>query len=73
MTVSQKPVSSHVEPMSKATLADHGRGMVVHHGERILREIPQALRRVGMFFIVMAISLPIFFVGLLIVLWHLGS
>ena len=73
MTVSQKPVSSHIEPMSRATFADHGRGMVVHHGERILSEIPGALRRVGLFFIVMAVSIPIFLAGLLVVLWHLGS
>jgi hypothetical protein len=72
MTVSQKPVSSTLEPMSKTTFADHGRAMVVHHGERILGEIPGALRRVGLFFMVMAISIPVFFVGLLVVLWHLG-
>jgi hypothetical protein len=46
--------------------------MVVHHGERILGEIPGALRRVGLFFVVMAVSIPIFLVGLLVVLWHLG-
>jgi hypothetical protein len=72
MNVSQKPVSSQLEPMSKTTFADHGRAMVVHHGERILFEIPRALRRVGAFFVVMAVSVPVFFVGLLVVLWHLG-
>ena len=57
--------------MSKTTFADHGRAMVVHHGERILGEIPRLLRRVGLFFMVMAISIPVFLVGLLVVLWHL--
>ena len=71
MNVSQKPVSSTLEPMSKTTFGDHGRAMVVHHGERILGEIPGALRRVGIFFLVMAVSIPIFLVGLLVVLWHL--
>ena len=73
MTVNRKPVAPTLEPMSKTTFADHGRAMVVHHGERILGEIPGALRRVGLFFMVMAISIPVFFVGLLVVLWHLGN
>ena len=72
MTMSQKPASSVVEPMSKSTFVEHGRAMVVHHGDRILGEIPRALRRIGLFFMVMAVSIPIFFVGLLVVLWHLG-
>jgi hypothetical protein len=72
MTVSQKPVSTTLEPMSKTTFAEHGRALVVHHGERILGEVPRALRRVGLFFMVMAVSIPIFLVGLLVVLWHLG-
>ena len=71
MTRSQNPVSSQLEPMSRTTFADHGRAMVAHHGERILGEIPRALRRVGLFFLVMAVSIPVFLVGLLVVLWHL--
>ena len=47
--------------------------MVVHHGERILGKIPGALRRVGLFFLVMAISIPVFLVAFLVVLWHLGN
>jgi hypothetical protein len=72
MTMSPTPVSSPLEPMSKTTFADHGRAMVAHHGERILFEIPRALRRIGLFFMVMAVSIPVFLVGLLVVLWHLG-
>ena len=71
MTIGQNPASSQLEPMSKTTFADHGRAMVVHHGERILGEIPRVLRRVGLFFMVMAVSIPVFLVGLLVVLWHL--
>jgi hypothetical protein len=71
MTMSQDPVSSQLEPMSKSTFAEHGRAMVVHHGDRILGEIPQALRRVGLFFMVMAVTVPVFLFGLLVVLWHL--
>jgi hypothetical protein len=72
MTANEKSVAPQIEPMSRTKFADHGRAMVVHHGERILGEIPQLLRRVGLFFVVMAVSVPIFFVGLLVVLWHLG-
>jgi hypothetical protein len=72
MSTSRHPVSPQLEPMSRTTFADHGRAMVVHHGERILGEVPRALRRIGLFFVVMAVSVPIFLVGLLVVLWHLG-
>jgi hypothetical protein len=72
MTAKQKSASTALEPMNRTTFADHGRAMVAHHGERILGEIPGVLRRVGVFFIVMAVSVPIFLVGLLVVLWHLG-
>jgi hypothetical protein len=60
------------QPMTTATFADHARTVVAHHGERILAEIPTVLRRLGTLFLVLAISLPVFFVGLLVVLWHLA-
>ena len=71
MSMSQNPAASQLEPLSKPTFADHGRAMVVHHGDRIFGEIPRALRRIGLFFMVMAVSVPVFLVGLLVVLWHL--
>ena len=37
-----------------------------------LLRFPRALRRLGLFFMVMAVSIPVFLVGLLVVLWHLG-
>jgi hypothetical protein len=58
--------------MTSAAFTQHARTVVAHHGERILAEIPALFRRVGMFFLVLAISLPIFFGGLLVVLWHLA-
>jgi hypothetical protein len=73
MTVRHNPVSAPLKPIAKDTLVGQGRAMVVHHGERILGEIPRLLRRVGLFVMVMAVSVPLFFVGLLVVLWHLGS
>jgi hypothetical protein len=71
--MNRKPVATTLEPMPKTTFADHGRAMVVHHGERILGEIPAVLRGIGLFFKVMAITIPVFLVGLLVVLWHLGN
>ena len=44
-----------------------------HHGERILAEIPTTLRRIGLLFLVVAISIPAFLAALIVVLWHLGS
>jgi hypothetical protein len=58
--------------MTAAALAQHARRVVAHHGEKILAEIPTTLRRLGTLFLVLSISLPLFFVGLLLVLWHLA-
>ena len=46
--------------------------MIAHHGEHILAEIPKTLRRVATLFLVLSISIPAFFAGLLVVLWHLA-
>ena len=55
-----------------ATFAHQARGMVLHHGEKILTEIPTMLRRIGVLMLVLSISVPVFLVGLLVVLWRLG-
>ena len=55
-----------------ATFSQQARTLTLHHGERILREIPTTLRRVGQFMLVMAITIPLFLAGLLVVLWHLA-
>jgi hypothetical protein len=59
--------------MTSSAFAQHARTVVAHHGEQILAEVPRALRRVGMFFLVLAISIPAFLAALIVVLWHLGS
>jgi hypothetical protein len=61
------------QPMTRADFAQHARTVVAHHGEKILAEIPTTLRRIGTLFLVLAISLPIFFIGLLVVLRHLAK
>ena len=60
-------------PMTNAALAQHARTAVAYHGERILAEIPRTMRRIGMLVLVLAITIPVFSAGLLVVLWHLGN
>jgi hypothetical protein len=52
------------------TFAHQARTLALHHGERILSEIPTTLRRVRHFILVMSITIPAFLAGLLVVLWH---
>ena len=65
-------VPTPVAPMSNADFAHHARTMVIHHGERILTEVPKVMRRIGLFLLVATITIPVFLVGLLLVLWHLA-
>ena len=60
-------------PMTNAGLAQHARSAVAYHGERILAEIPRTLHRINMLVLVLAITIPAFCAGLLVVLWRLGS
>jgi hypothetical protein len=52
------------------TFAHQARTLALHHGEKILSEIPTTLRRVGLFMVVLSITIPAFLAGLLVVLWH---
>ena len=65
-------VPSPNQPMTGPVFAQYARTVVAHHGHRILAEIPTTLRRLGTFFLVLSISIPVFFFGLLVVLWHLA-
>jgi hypothetical protein len=60
-------------PMTGAEFARHARTVLARHGEGILAEIPTVLRRLGRLFLVLSISIPVFLVGLLVILWHLAS
>ena len=68
-----QPVSALTEPMTGIAFAHHARTIVAHHGERILAEIPRTLRRIGLLFVVVAISIPAFLAALIVLLWRLGS
>jgi hypothetical protein len=66
-------VAAPNSPMTNAALAQHARYAVAYHGERILAEIPRTLRRIGMLVLVLAVTIPAFCGGLLVVLWRLGN
>ena len=52
----------------------NGSGAVVAHlAETILAEVPRTLRRIGLLLLVLSISVPVFLVGLLVVLWRLAG
>jgi hypothetical protein len=55
------------------TFSQQARMAALQHGEQILSEIPRMLRRVGQLMLVLAITIPVFFAGLLVVLWHLAT
>ena len=50
----------------------HAQRIVLHHGEKILAEIPTTLRRVALLMLVLSITIPAFLAGLLIVLWRIS-
>ena len=54
-----------------ATLGRQARTIVVHHGEKILAEIPSTLRRLKTMMLVLTISIPVFLVALLVLVWRL--
>jgi hypothetical protein len=60
-------------PSDGVTFTHQARTLALHHGERILGEIPTTLRRVGLFMLVMTITIPAFLAGLLVVLWHFAK
>jgi hypothetical protein len=73
MNPTKSPVApTYEEPSTGPTLARHPRRVIAFHGERILAEIPTTLRRVSLLLLVLAISIPMFFAGLLVVLWQLA-
>jgi hypothetical protein len=63
-------VPPHDRPV---TFSQQAGTVVLQHGEKILSEIPRTLRRVGQLILVLSITIPVFFAGLLVVLWHLAK
>ena len=59
-------------PPVPQTLRQHLRGIFVRHTEEILAEVAPTLRRLRTLLLVLAISIPVFFAGLLVTIWHLA-
>jgi hypothetical protein len=64
------PVLDH--GTGQMTLRGRLRGAVADHAGEILAEIAPTLRRFRTMLLVVTISVPVFFAGLLIVMWHLA-
>jgi hypothetical protein len=63
--LSPTPVESFPSSVTRSTGA-----LLAEHTERILFEVPRVIRRIGLFVLVMTISIPVFLAGLLVVLWY---
>jgi hypothetical protein len=58
--------------LSTVSLSDRLRAAAATRGEEVLAEFPVTLRRLGLLFVVLAISVPTFLAGCLAVLvWRL--
>ncbi len=48
------------------------REIMTHHTEEILKEVAPTLRGFRTFLLVLSISIPLFFFGLIAALWHIA-
>ena len=60
------------EPSNGMTLGQRLRVIAVQRAEEILAEVAPVLRHFRLFLLVVTISLPLFMLGLILALWHLG-
>ena len=65
-------LSTERSSVPQATLRQQMGALLGRHTEEILAEVAPTLRRVRTLLLVLAISVPAFFAGLLVVLWHLA-
>jgi hypothetical protein len=64
------PQSSPNDQFSRRAIWNRIRAAAVEAGEEALREFPSTLRRLRSLLLVVAITVPVFLAGLLVVLWH---
>jgi hypothetical protein len=57
---------------NETSLGRRLRAVVAMRAEEILAEVAPTIRHVRTFLLVLTISIPLFMVGLLAALWHLG-
>jgi hypothetical protein len=60
------------DPSNEMTIGQRLRIIAVQRAEEILSEVAPVLRHFRMFLLVVTISLPLFMLGLIVALWHLG-
>lgn len=60
------------EAVPRTTAAPRMRAIVAHHAEQILAEVPATLRRLRTLLLVLSVSVPLFLIGLVVVLWRLA-
>jgi hypothetical protein len=64
------PQSPSDDEFSRRAIWNRIRAAAVDAGEGAFRELPSTLRRLRTVMLVVAITVPVFLAGLLVVLWH---
>ncbi len=71
-----RTTNSELVPAAKnpptPTVGQRLRVILAHRSEEILAEVAPTLRRFRTFLLVLTISVPLFFAGLIAALWHLA-
>ena len=71
-----RAIKTKLSPVAEGELTRTGavvqrlRVVAAHRAEEILAEVPATLRRLRTFLLVLSVSVPLFIVGLVPVLWH---
>ena len=72
-TQTQRVIGRGGELTTTAALVTRLRSMAAERIEETLAEVPATIRRLRMLLIVVAVSIPLFLVALIVVLWRLAS
>ena len=64
------PIMTAPSEVTAVTPGQRLRAVAAHRAEEILAEVAPTLKRLRTLFLVLTISIPLFMVGLVAVLWH---
>jgi hypothetical protein len=73
MRTKLQPVAGTVDVPSTTRAIAQLRGVAAVRLEEVLAELPTIARRLGTLLLVLCISIPVFVVALVAILWHLAS
>lgn len=74
MRTKLQPVAGTADdPSTTRAIAQRLRGVAAVRMEEVLAELPTIARRLGTLLLVLCISIPVFVVALVAILWHLAS